>query len=228
MNDLTGKAIVVAGSPTSAGELPAQLSAAGARCQTVADVQTFQRYCDGGGLLDAVVIAIGWQGQGKFLETPLEVWLEALDRNLEHAVFAGQVAARHMIARKTAGRIIYLSSVAALKPLANMSVLGTTLAALHGVARMAAVDLGPYGIAVNVVTAGWSDNGWTTATLQGAVESQIQGFIPLGRVASLNDIGDVCCFLASDQASYISGAIIPVDGGYLITKAGAANPPTRL
>jgi NAD(P)-dependent dehydrogenase (short-subunit alcohol dehydrogenase family) len=98
---------------------------------------------------------------------------------------------------------------------------------LQVIAQMAAVDLGPYGITVNIIAMGVTDEGWIPRSLNVGSLTEVQRYIPLTRVGSIDDIGDVCCFLASDQARYITGAIIPVDGGYTLTKAGAGTPPRR-
>jgi NAD(P)-dependent dehydrogenase (short-subunit alcohol dehydrogenase family) len=169
----------------------------------------------------AVIDSTSQIGEMPFIEAPLGVWQHFLTQHFERVIFTAQTIAKHMIAHKIPGRIVILSSVAGLRPYRNLSMTGTIHAALQAVARIAAVDLGAYDITINVVAAGWGTGDRTPAEMKG-VEA-IAAHIPLGRTAGIHDdISYVCCFLASDAASYITGAIIPVDGGYSITKAGAA------
>jgi len=215
--DLTGKvAAFLGGSPSLNDRLAGCLVASGAQVTQVIE-----------GQVDVVVISPGRLTEKPFMDTDLDDWDSALSSNVEQSVYAMQTAARHIIGQRRSGRIIILSSVAALKPLANMSVVGTSLATLQVIAQMAAVDLGPYGITVNIIAMGVTDEGWIPRSLNVGSLTEVQRYIPLTRVGTLDDIGDVCCFLASDQAQYITGAIFPVDGGYTLTKAGAGTPPKR-
>lgn len=177
-----------------------------------------------------VVINPGWTAYKPFMDTTPAEWDDALNRNFEAATFAAQAAARHMVAQEQGGRIIFISSVAALKPLAYMSAAGASLAALHAMARMAAVDLGPHRITVNVVAVGWSDREMGLIDPGSSMADRLEDLrkaIPAGRAITTGDIGDVCCFLASDVAEYLTGAIIPVDGGYLLTQADGEAPRPR-
>jgi NAD(P)-dependent dehydrogenase (short-subunit alcohol dehydrogenase family) len=149
--------------------------------------------------------------------TPAD-WDQALARNFEQATYAAQAAARKLIAQNNGGRIIFLSSIAALEPLARTSAVGTSLSALHVLARMAAVDLGPHRITANVVAVGWTEADLATEFLTPDGRAYVQQGIPTGRVGTPADVADVCSFLASDQAAYVTGAIIPVDGGFTLTK----------
>ncbi len=215
--DLTKKvAALLGGSPALNDRLAERLVAAGAQVTQVIE-----------GQIDSVIISPGRLIEKPFMEADPDDWDATLSNNVEQTIYAAQTAARHLIAQRRGGRIIILSSVAALKPLANMSVVGTSLAILQVVAQMAAVDLGPHGITVNIVAMGVTDGGWIPRSLDVGNLTQVERNIPLTRIGTIDDVGDVCCFLASEQARYITGAIIPVDGGYSLTKAGAGTPPKR-
>ncbi len=164
------------------------------------------------------VIVPGWFGEQPFMEAEPAIWDAALAQNFEAMIYGGQAAAKHLIASGNGGRIIYVSSVAALKSLRNMSVLGTSLAALHAVARMAAVDLAAYGITVNVIATGWQESHGASSALDSS--RPLADTIPAGRLLSADDVCGLCTFLIS--AEYITGAVIPLDGGYQLTKTGAA------
>ena len=83
------------------------------------------------------------------------------------------------------------------------------------VAQVAAVEFGERGIRVNVVAVG---------PLEGSVPTRTLDAIPMGRLAQPKDVGNACRMLASPDAAHVTGAIIPVDGGYVITKAVGGSP----
>src|SRR5262249_34834203 len=168
------------------------------------------KHIAGFGLVHIVVINPGWFGYKSFMETSIAEWEQALARNYEQGIYALQAAAKYLIDEGNGGRIVILSSMSAVKPLMYMSAVGTSLAALHGLARMAAVDLGPYGITVNVVAVGWTGREPAAILFEPQL---VEPGIPVGRIGMLEDVADVCCFLASDVADYITGQIIQVDGG---------------
>jgi len=171
------------------------------------------------GKLDGAILSPSWFNFNSFLDTTAADWDTALAQNFENMTYAAQAIARHLIAQGKGGRLIFLSSVASIMPLVETSIVGTSLTALWALAKMAAVDLGPHGITVNVVAGGWIEAEWTKPYLHPTGRSYIQEGIPLGRIGIPQDIGNLCCFLVSDLAAYITGAIIPVDGGYLLTPA---------
>lgn len=208
-DELRGKQVLIVGEGLPVSAIEAAFRQAGATVN-------FDTYV---GPIDIAVLNLSTFSETPFMETTTFDWSEALRKTFEGVVLRAQALALHMIEQRVAGRIIFLSSVAALKGLRNLSITGTVLAALHSVARMAAVDLGPYGITVNVVAVGWMAEGWRPTTLDNA--EALTAHIPLGRLGSLESVGELCCFLASDATAYLTGAIIPVDGGYSLTKAGA-------
>ena len=171
-----------------------------------------------------VILSPDWFEQGSFMDTKPGDIGDAMTINFEQATFGAQAAAKSMITRNQAGTIIFLSSVAGLMPMIHTNLVGSSLAALHVIARMAAVDLAPHHIRVNVVAAGWVDETWSGKMLTGDGLMHTPEDIPLGNSGSVQSIGDACCFLASPMASYITGTIIPVDGGFLLTKSAAGSP----
>lgn len=211
MIDLSGKHILILGQSEWAAALSNTVSKSGAAVTSASDMSSLVDRLKQPPGYDGAILKASWRSEMSFLESTPQDWQAALTHNFEQVVFAAQAVARHMIAHETKGRIIIVSSAAGLKPYCNLSMTGTSLAALHAIARVAAVDLGVYGVTINVVAAGWPID-----------DPGLQAAVPLGRVIQANDVGDVCCFLVSDAAAFITGAIIPVDGGYSITKAGAA------
>lgn len=166
----------------------------------------------------------GWHAVSDFIDTTPADWDQAINQNFERMIYAAQAAAKAMIQRGEGGRLIFLSSFASLMPFLQTSAAGTTLTALGSIARMAAVDLGEHGITVNVVAAGWIDTDWARPYLHVDGRTFVEQGIPVGRIGQAQDAGALCCFLASDSAQYITGAIIPVDGGYALTRAEGTSP----
>ncbi len=105
-----------------------------------------------------------------------------------------------------------MSSVVGLLGSAGQANYAATKAGLVGFARSLARELGSRGITANVVAPGFVDTDMT-AILTDERRAQILGQVPLGRYASVHEIAGVVRFLASDEAAYITGAVIPVDGG---------------
>jgi 2-deoxy-D-gluconate 3-dehydrogenase len=171
------------------------------------------------GVIDIVLIAPAWMAWGPFLDTTPADWDAVLACNFEQATYIAQAAAHHLVAQGRGGRIIFLSSVASLMPVMHRSAVGTSLAALSAIAKMAAVDLAPYGITVNTVAVGWVEAAWTEQFLTPEGRKYVEKGIPAGRIATPEEVGDVCSFLASDLSGYVTGAVIPVDGGYMLTRA---------
>jgi 2-deoxy-D-gluconate 3-dehydrogenase len=174
--------------------------------------------------LDGVVLSPGWMQFGEFMDTTPADWDAALAHNFEYMTYAAQAAAKLMIAQANGGRIVFLTHVSALLPLGEMSAVGSSLTALWGLAKMAAVDLGPHGITVNLVASGWVDAEWSRPYLGPEERAFVEAGIPAGRVGTPGEIGAVCAFLLSDAAAYVTGTMIPVDGGYVLTPSEGESP----
>jgi 3-oxoacyl-[acyl-carrier protein] reductase len=169
-------------------------------------------------LIDIFVFNAGWRHTVSFLDHSFADWDAALLENFESPVFLAQAVARQMIARGKGGRIIFLSGVEGMMPFEGTAAAGTSLTMLTALARMMAVDLAPHRITVNVIVAGWVE-GERYANLPEATRQHIVNGIPQGHPATPNDIGAAVTFLASDLAAYITGTVLPVDGGYTLTRA---------
>lgn len=136
---------------------------------------------------------------------------EVIDTNLVGAIRVARRAAKGML-RLRRGRIVLLSSVVGLLGSAGQVNYAASKAGLVGVARSTARELGGRGITVNVVAPGFVDTEMT-AVLSAEQRASIIGQVPLGRYASVDEVAGVVRFLASDAAGYITGAVVPVDGG---------------
>ncbi|MFC9433097.1 3-oxoacyl-ACP reductase FabG [Nocardia sp. NPDC057030] len=134
-----------------------------------------------------------------------------LDTNLIGTFRVINRAARTMI-RQRRGRIILVSSVTALLGSAGQTNYAASKAGMIGLARSLVRELGARGITVNVVAPGFVDTDMT-ATLTSQWRAEVTKKIPLGRIAEAAEIARVVAFLAGEDAGYITGAVIPVDGG---------------
>jgi 3-oxoacyl-[acyl-carrier protein] reductase len=134
-----------------------------------------------------------------------------LDTNLTGAYRVAKRAVRGMV-RARKGRLIFISSVVGLYGSAGQANYAASKAGLVGFARSLARELGSRGITANVVAPGFVDSDMTAALPEDR-KATILGAVPLARYAAPREVAGVVSFLAGDDAAYITGAVIPVDGG---------------
>jgi 3-oxoacyl-[acyl-carrier protein] reductase len=134
-----------------------------------------------------------------------------IDTNLAGAYRVAKRAVRPMI-RMRRGRIIFISSVVGLLGSGGQANYAASKAGLIGLARSLARELGTRNITVNVVAPGFVDTDMTAALADDKKAAILAG-VPLGRYASADEVAAAVAFLASADAAYITGAVLPVDGG---------------
>ena len=140
-----------------------------------------------------------------------DAFTSVIDTNLTGAYRVARRAVRPMM-RLRHGRLIFISSVVGLSGSAGQANYASAKAGLVGLARSLARELASRNITSNVVAPGFVDTGMTAA-LSEEQKAEILSRVPLGRIASADEIAGVVAFLASAAADYITGAVIPVDGG---------------
>jgi 3-oxoacyl-[acyl-carrier protein] reductase len=136
---------------------------------------------------------------------------DVLNTNLVGAIRVARRATRSMTQARS-GRIIFVSSVVALMGSAGQVNYAASKSGLVGAARSLAREIGSRGVTINVVAPGFIDTDMT-AELSEDRKAQIVSNIPLSRYGSSAEVADAVAFLASAEAGYITGAVIPVDGG---------------
>lgn len=148
---------------------------------------------------------------GLLLRATDEALLDTLDVNLLGAARVARRALKGMI-RARWGRLVFVSSVVGLAGSAGQSGYAASKSGLVGLARSLAREVGSRGITSNVVAPGFVDTDMT-AGLGDARREAIVGSVPLGRTGTAAEIAAVVAFLASEPAGYVTGAVVPVDGG---------------
>ena len=140
-----------------------------------------------------------------------DAFARVLDTNLTAAYRVAKRASRAML-RARWGRLIFVSSVVGMSGSAGQASYAASKSGLVGFARSLAREFGSRGITSNVVAPGFVDTDMTAVLGEQRV-AQLLSTIPLGRTASAAEIAAVIGFLADDAASYVTGAVLPVDGG---------------
>jgi 2-deoxy-D-gluconate 3-dehydrogenase len=178
------------------------------------------------GRLDVLVNNAAAYSNVRIDEMPLDRFAGVLDVNVNGAFWCARQAARQMIEQGDGGVIVNVTSIDALHPTSQgMSHYTTSKHALWGLTKCLALELGPRGIRANAVAPGPSlTEGAIEYIKAGAPEgidvqqqwAEAAGRVPMRRWADPDEIGRVVVFLASDLSSYLNGAQIVVDGGYLL------------
>jgi 3-oxoacyl-[acyl-carrier protein] reductase len=163
------------------------------------------------GPVEVLVANAGITRDGLMLRMSEEAFTEVIDANLTGSFRVAKRAVAKMLRLHT-GRIIFLSSVSAYVGLPGQANYAASKAGLVGMARAIAREVGSRQITVNVVAPGLVATDMTNALGEDRV-TQMTAQVPLGRIGTVEDIAGVVGFLASPAAAYITGAVLPVDGG---------------
>jgi beta-ketoacyl ACP reductase len=163
------------------------------------------------GPIEVLVSNAGITDDTLLLRMTEEQFSRVLDANLTGSFRVAKRAAKSML-RARWGRMVFISSVVGLSGAAGQVNYAASKAGLVGVARSIARELGSRSITANVVAPGYVDTDMTSK-LPEARQEEILGSIPLRRQATPEEIAAAVTFLASDAAGYITGAVLPVDGG---------------
>jgi 3-oxoacyl-[acyl-carrier protein] reductase len=163
------------------------------------------------GPVEVLVANAGITADTLVLRMSEDDWSRVIDTNLTGSFRVAKRAAKGML-RLRRGRLIFISSVVGLLGSAGQVNYAASKAGLVGMARSLARELGSRSITANVVAPGFVETEMT-AVLPEDTQKQYKSQIPLGRFASVDDVAAVVQWLGSDGAAYVTGAVIPVDGG---------------
>jgi NAD(P)-dependent dehydrogenase (short-subunit alcohol dehydrogenase family) len=171
------------------------------------------------GRCDIVVNNAGIAKTFPFVEFPLESWQAHLAINVTGVLLCAQHGARRMM-RERWGRIINIASVAGMRAVGvGRTGYGTSKAAVIGLTRQMAVELAEHGITANAVAPGPVDTPMTRVLHTPQFRKSYTDAIPMNRYGTPEEIAAAVAYLASDGAAYVTGIVIPVDGGFLASGA---------
>ena len=225
-----GAAVVAAGRRAARlEEVSEAIEAAGGRATVatgdVRDTATAEALVktalDAHGKLDGVVHAAGVIGNGSVIDGSVEEWDRVMDSNLRSVMLLTRAAAQPLIA--TRGSMALISSVASVRPYAGLAPYCVSKAAVDMFTRCAALDFAPHGVRVNAVNPGVVVTELHTVT---HAVADYPGFLersktthPLGRVGRPEEIASLVLFLMSDEAGWITGDTVGIDGGRSLASA---------
>jgi 3-oxoacyl-[acyl-carrier protein] reductase len=173
--------------------------------------EAFRRVADEVGNVTGLVNNAGFSKDGLLLRYPMDVYQRTMDTNLRGAFLCASGALRGMLREKW-GRIVNVSSAVALHGNAGQTVYAASKAGLVGMTRSLAREVAMKGVTVNAICPGLLDTEMTSHLSEQARAYYVDQ-TPLGRPAHLEEIANVVRFLMSEEASYVNGAVIPIDGG---------------
>lgn len=167
------------------------------------------------GRIDLCIANAGIVERGGLLELSLDAWRRTLDVNLTGCFITAQAAARAMVQAGRGGQVIFIGSWVQDVPRENIGAYCAAKGGLKMLAKCLALELAPRGIRVNTVAPGWVDAGLTGKNLQVNPQrrAQLERQIPLGRLASAEEVARTVRLLSSADAAYLTGTTLLVDGG---------------
>jgi NAD(P)-dependent dehydrogenase (short-subunit alcohol dehydrogenase family) len=166
--------------------------------------------------IDILVNNAGIETIVPFLELTDEQWTRLTDVNLRGAWLCSQIYCRRVVAEKREGNIVNIGSIQAAKVLPGRTHYAPTKLGLEALTRNSSAEMTPLGIRINCVHPGIIETdmtAWITKTTDHELKRSVLAQVSLGRFGKVREIGTVVAFMASDEASYLTGQSLHVDGG---------------
>ncbi len=170
------------------------------------------------GRLDILVANAAWSVRKPFLELTREDWERVIEVTLGGVFHTCQAACRQMVAQGEGGAVVAIGSVHAVQAFKNSLPYNTAKAGLNQMICSMANELAAHSIRANVVEPGWIE---TPGELRFATREQMEEAgkrLPLGRIGTIEDIGAAVAYLTGPGASYVTGAVLRVDGGFVLPR----------
>ncbi len=174
------------------------------------------------GKVDILINNAGWGCKLPFLETDFASFDRSINLNMKATYYMIQLACKQMIAQGTGGKIVSTSSTAAFQGERNGSIYAGTKAAIIAFSRAIALEMGEYGININVVAPGFTRTN-NNGHIPGTIDDNFLSITPTKRINVAQDIANGYLFLVSDEANQITAQVLPIDGGYSGTRAMQAS-----
>jgi glucose 1-dehydrogenase len=182
----------------------------------------FARALEYFGQVDIVVANAALSIRGPFLELSVEDVARTWDVSLWGVFHTCQAGARAMVPRGRGGKIVVISSVMSFMPFAHSVPYNTAKAGINHMAYTIATELAPHRINVNVLEPGWIDTPGERRFTDDETLYAAGRQLPWGRLGTIEEIGAAVTFLCSEEADYITGANLRVDGGFWLPRTAAA------
>jgi 3-oxoacyl-[acyl-carrier protein] reductase len=174
-------------------------------------VEAFKDVADALGPVTGLVNNAGYSKDGLLITYDLDAYARTMDTNIRGTFLCSRAALRGML-RARWGRIVNLSSAVAIRGNAGQTAYAASKSAIVGLTKSLAREVGAKGITVNAICPGLLDTDMTSHLTDQARAFYLEQ-TPIGRMARLDEVASVVRFLMSDEASYVNGVVLPVDGG---------------
>ena len=191
--------------------LPLDVTDRGALADTIAEVERVL------GGIDILVNNAGVAARsGGVMNETAAIWDKTIETHLSASFFLSKIVAKSMIGRNSGGKIINLASMYSIFGSGRVPSYGAAKAALVQLTKSLAIELAQYNIQVNAIAPGWIETELTSAVRNSPMNEEIIARTPAKRWGKAEEIVGATIFLASRGADFVTGATLPVDGGYSV------------
>ncbi|MFT4587335.1 MAG: glucose 1-dehydrogenase [Candidatus Binatia bacterium] len=201
-----------------------EIRALGRRCEAVEANALTREGCEqllaaalaSFGRVDILISNPACSVRGDFLDFDPKIFEDVIQGTLTAGFHMSQLVARHMVERGGGGKMVFISSVHANRPFGRSSAYNAAKAGLNHLMRTIAAELVRKKINVNAIEPGWIDTPGERATFGDEMIAREEKKLPWERIGQPSDIGKAAAFLCSEDADYITGTILRVDGGFVL------------